>query len=112
MKRPAPLVAGNWKMNGLRANLAQIDAVKNGLGSGSASEVWIFPPATLLQSASALAAGSPLKIGAQDCHEGISGPFTGDLSAAMLKESSLAIAKDAAAIPKQAYVSGPKPPPR
>src|SRR5262245_46135006 len=86
MIRPELLVAGNWKMNGLRADLAQIEAVKAGVSPASPVQVWIFPPATLLHAAASLSAGSPLKIGAQDCHTGRAGAFTGDLSAAMLKD--------------------------
>jgi triosephosphate isomerase len=84
---PELLVAGNWKMNGLRSDLEQIEAVKAGLGPASPVKVWIFPPATLLQSAASLIPGSALKIGAQDCHTARSGAFTGDLSAAMLKDA-------------------------
>jgi triosephosphate isomerase len=87
MIRPELLVAGNWKMNGLRADLAQIEAVKAGLGPASAVKVWIFPPATLIQAAASLIPGSSIKIGAQDCHTGRAGAFTGDLSAAMLKDA-------------------------
>jgi triosephosphate isomerase len=84
---PELLVAGNWKMNGLRADLAHIEAVKAGVGPAGPVKVWIFPPATLLQSAASLAAGSSLEIGAQDCHTERAGAFTGDLSAAMLKDA-------------------------
>jgi triosephosphate isomerase len=87
---PELLVAGNWKMNGLRADLAQIGAVKAGLDAASPVKVWIFPPATLIHAAASLSAGSALQIGAQDCHIGRAGPFTGDLSAAMLKDAGAA----------------------
>jgi triosephosphate isomerase (TIM) len=84
---PELLVAGNWKMNGLRADLAQIEAVKAALTPASPVKVWVFPPATLIQAAASLSAGTPLKIGAQDCRAERSGAFTGDLSAAMLKDA-------------------------
>jgi triosephosphate isomerase len=84
---PELLVAGNWKMNGFRADLAQIEAVKAGLATASPVQVWIFPPATLLHAAASLIAASALKIGAQDCHSERAGAFTGDLSAAMLKDA-------------------------
>jgi triosephosphate isomerase len=90
MMRPELLVAGNWKMNGLRADLAQIEAVKAGIGPASPTQVWIFPPATILHAAASLCIGSPLKIGAQDCHAGRAGAFTGDLSAAMLRDAGAA----------------------
>ena len=81
------IIAGNWKMNGTRADLAQIEAVKAGIGAAPPSRVWIFPPATLIHAAASLAAGSPLKIGAQDCHAEVSGAFTGDISAPILKDA-------------------------
>jgi triosephosphate isomerase (TIM) len=83
-----PLVAGNWKMNGLRASLDQIKAMAEGV-KGSLSEkveTLICPPATLLYVATALCDDSPLLIGAQDCHEKVSGAHTGDISAEMIAE--------------------------
>lgn len=85
--RRKPLVAGNWKMNGLRADLAQVEAVRAGLPTPLAVDVLICPPATLLSAAANAAAGSPAGIGAQDCHSAGSGAFTGDLSAGMLKDA-------------------------
>jgi triosephosphate isomerase len=87
MIRPELLVAGNWKMNGLRADLAQIEAVKAGINPASPVKVWIFPPATLIQAAASLIPGSRIKIGGQDCHTQRAGAYTGDLSAAMLKDA-------------------------
>jgi triosephosphate isomerase len=87
---PELVVAGNWKMNGLRADLAQIEAVKAAIDPASPVKVWIFPPATLIQAAASLSAASTVKIGAQDCHTGQAGAFTGDLSAAMLKDAGAA----------------------
>jgi triosephosphate isomerase len=80
-----PLVAGNWKMNGLDASLAELDAVKAGLGR-SRAEVAICPPATLIAKAVERAAGSPILIGAQDCHPAASGAHTGDISAEMIAD--------------------------
>jgi len=80
-----PLVAGNWKMNGLQASLAEIDALKARLGR-SRAEVALCPPATLLAKAVERAAGSPILIGAQDCHPAASGAHTGDLSAEMIAD--------------------------
>ncbi len=74
-------------MNGLRANLAEIEAVKAGTGSSDAIDILLFPPATLVHAAAALAHGSPIGIGAQDCHTQNAGAFTGDLSAPMLKDA-------------------------
>ncbi|MCV9965373.1 triose-phosphate isomerase [Pararhizobium sp. BT-229] len=83
-----PLVAGNWKMNGLRASLDQIKAMAEGV-KGELSEkveTLICPPATLLYVATALCDDSPLLIGAQDCHEKVSGAHTGDVSAEMIAD--------------------------
>ncbi|TCM57378.1 triosephosphate isomerase [Rhizobium sp. PP-F2F-G48] len=83
-----PLVAGNWKMNGLRASLDQIKAMAEGV-KGPLSEkveVLICPPATLLYVATALCDDSPLAIGAQDCHVAVSGAHTGDISAEMVAD--------------------------
>ncbi|MFT4077962.1 triose-phosphate isomerase [Rhodomicrobium sp.] len=88
MSGPKLYVAGNWKMNGLRPDLAQIQAIRDGIASvENAPDVTVFPPATLLHAASQIVEGSSVEIGAQDCHVGERGPFTGDLSALMLKES-------------------------
>ena len=83
-----PLVAGNWKMNGVRASLDQIKAMAEGVkGPLSAKvEALICPPATLLYVATALCTDSPLAIGAQDCHQKVSGAHTGDISAEMIAD--------------------------
>ncbi len=83
-----PLVAGNWKMNGLRASLDQIRAVANGLDTSLSGKIdtLLCPPMTLLYVATALAEDHPLFIGAQDCHIEASGPHTGDISAEMIAD--------------------------
>ena len=81
-----PLVAGNWKMNGLRASLAEIAAVKAGMGSATC-DVTICPPATLIAEAAAQAAGSALMIGGQDCDTAATGAHTGDISAEMIADA-------------------------
>jgi triosephosphate isomerase (TIM) len=86
MARLRPLVAGNWKMNGTVASLAEIEAVKAGI-AGVASDVAICPPATLIAAAARVADGSPLLIGGQDCDPASSGAHTGDISAEMIKDS-------------------------
>jgi triosephosphate isomerase len=92
MTKPKPLVAGNWKMNGLRASLSEIaairDAVRHG-GSGRA-EVLVCPPATLIAAAADLCQGSAVALGAQDCHAKPSGAHTGDISAQMLGDAGAA----------------------
>jgi triosephosphate isomerase len=89
MARPQPLVAGNWKMNGMLADLAEIEAMRDAVEAGGAgrAEVLICPPATLIVAAAKLVQGSRLKIGGQSCRSEISGAYTGDISAAMLKDA-------------------------
>jgi triosephosphate isomerase (TIM) len=87
MRPRHPLVAGNWKMNGLRASAAEVDKVIRGAGGLPGVDVMVCPPATLLAQFAAAARGGPVRIGAQDCHAEPSGAFTGDLSAEMLKDA-------------------------
>jgi triosephosphate isomerase len=83
-----PLVAGNWKMNGLTAAATELAAIRQGAQALVASvDLMVCPPATLLAAFAAAAAGSPLLIGGQDCHAEASGAFTGDVSAEMLKDA-------------------------
>lgn len=82
-----PLIAGNWKMFGRRADLSQIGALAAALDGVSADiEIAICPPATLLAAAVETAAGSRIGIGAQDCRAGADGAFTGDINAAMIAD--------------------------
>jgi triosephosphate isomerase (TIM) len=83
------LVAGNWKMNGLRSAAAEIDAVIAALSAGAPpnADVMICPPATLLADFAMRAAGRLLTIGAQDCHTAEAGAHTGDISAEMLADA-------------------------
>lgn len=80
------LLAGNWKMNGLRAALAEIRALGRGLAEVQGAEVVICPPATLAAEAVKAAEGTRIAIGGQDCHTHRSGAFTGDISAPMLRD--------------------------
>jgi triosephosphate isomerase len=83
-----PLVAGNWKMNGLRGSSAELVKIIEGAGAVAAkADVMVCPPATLLAAFASLAQGTPVAIGAQDCHAEPSGAFTGDLSAEMLRDA-------------------------
>jgi triosephosphate isomerase len=83
-----PLVAGNWKMNGLAAQLAEARGVRDGLGEAAASvDVMICPPATLLAPMAWTLKGSKVLLGGQDCHSSKSGAFTGDISAEMLADA-------------------------
>src|SRR5262245_33091121 len=82
-----PLVAGNWKMNGLRSSAAEFTGIVAGAQKPASVVLSVCPPATLLALFAAAAKGTPVRIGAQDCHAEPSGPFTGDLSAEMLKDA-------------------------
>ncbi len=84
-----PLVAGNWKMNGTRAMLAQIDTLSTGLGGAAAApcDVMICPPATLLGAIAGRVAGTSIQVGGQDCHAKVSGAHTGDIAAEMLADA-------------------------
>jgi triosephosphate isomerase len=82
------LVAGNWKMNGLAAAKAEVEALLGALKARAPrTAVSICPPATLLALFAPLVRGSPVALGGQDCHPEASGAFTGDISAAMLKDA-------------------------
>jgi triosephosphate isomerase len=83
---PRPLVAGNWKMNGLGSSLAELEKMIEGAGAATA-DLMICPPATLLKRFADAAQGSQIAIGAQDCHAEPSGAYTGDISAEMLADS-------------------------
>jgi triosephosphate isomerase len=84
-----PFVAGNWKMNGDRNALQEIKAIALGLDGKLAERLdsLICPPATLLYLAVSTALDTPLMIGAQDCHQDVSGAHTGDISAPMIKDT-------------------------
>ncbi|MEM7528249.1 MAG: triose-phosphate isomerase [Pseudomonadota bacterium] len=81
-----PLVAGNWKMNGLAASRGELDALKEGL-SDAAVDIVLCPPATLIAAFAVAAEGSAIAIGGQDCHAAASGAHTGDISAEMLADA-------------------------
>jgi len=84
-----PLVAGNWKMNGLTASLAEIKAMREAVDAGKAgaAELAVCPPATLLAQAAWALKGGKVSLGAQDCHAQASGAFTGDIAAPMIKDA-------------------------
>ncbi|MCB1472470.1 MAG: triose-phosphate isomerase [Rhodobiaceae bacterium] len=83
-----PLVAGNWKMNGLRAGLPVISEIAQAAAALSPHvDLMICPPATLVASAAQAAKGTLLAIGGQDCHAKASGAHTGDISAQMLADA-------------------------
>lgn len=79
---PKKLAAGNWKMNGVTAALAELDMLA---GRENGCDVLICPPATLITAA--VAHAGEIAIGGQDCHARESGAHTGDVSAAMLRDA-------------------------
>ena len=83
-----PLVAGNWKMNGLKASTAELGSIMAGAaGLSGKTELMVCPPATLIAAFAEQARGSAIAIGGQDCHAEAAGAFTGDVSAEMLKDA-------------------------
>ena len=86
-----PLIAGNWKMYGLSASLAEIAALRAAVDNvAGAVEIVICPPATLLAQANYALRGAPYRLGGQDCHTAKEGAHTGDIAAAMLKDAGAA----------------------
>jgi triosephosphate isomerase len=79
------LIAGNWKMNGLRASAAELDAIIAG-AKGASAEVLICPPFTLVDRFVTAAKGGAVTIGAQDCHAKDSGAHTGCVAAPMIAD--------------------------
>ena len=90
MTAPTPLIAGNWKMNGDAAALAEARATAAGLGTTSV-RVAICPPATLVSRAAAALSGTAVAVGGQDCRAEPSGAFTGDIAAAMLADAGASL---------------------
>ena len=82
-----PLVAGNWKMNGLRSALCELVEIARGAARIRDADIMVCPPATLIAEFAAAARDTTVRIGAQDCHCEPAGAFTGDLSAEMLKDA-------------------------
>jgi triosephosphate isomerase len=83
-----PLVAGNWKMHGLKASVTELGQVMQGsAGLWRNVDLMICPPATQLLTFAAVALGSKVQIGAQDCHSEASGAYTGDISAEMIADT-------------------------
>ncbi|MGB5865081.1 MAG: triose-phosphate isomerase [Sulfitobacter sp.] len=80
------LAAGNWKMNGTAASLAELSALGD-LDIPDGTDVLVCPPATLISRACEVASGGTIAIGAQDCHTTRSGAHTGDISAEMIADT-------------------------
>ena len=78
-----PLIAGNWKMNGLQQSATELAAIIEGAGPlATRMDLLVCPPAPLIAGFAVRARNSPVAIGGQDCHAQASGAFTGDISAA------------------------------
>ena len=84
-----PLIAGNWKMNGLRASIAEFEAMVAGASKvAGKADLLVCPPATLIAAFAAKLSGSKsMALGGQDCHSKPSGAHTGDISAEMLADA-------------------------
>jgi triosephosphate isomerase len=81
-----PLVAGNWKMNGLAVSEGELTKIVNG-AAGIKADLMVCPPATLIADFAAASRSSAVTIGGQDCHAAVSGAHTGDIAAEMLKDA-------------------------
>ncbi len=86
MPKPCKLAAGNWKMNGLRADLSEAESLARAFTAASCG-ILICPPATLIAPMAEALAGSAVMVGAQDCHPAEKGAHTGDISAQMLVDA-------------------------
>ncbi|WP_024518786.1 triose-phosphate isomerase [Bradyrhizobium sp. Tv2a-2] len=83
-----PLIAGNWKMNGLKASMGELEAMMAGApGVAAKADLLVCPPATLVAAFAEKARGTAVAVGAQDCHPKPSGAHTGDISAEMLADA-------------------------
>jgi triosephosphate isomerase len=80
-----PYIVGNWKMNGLRGALTEARAIDRAAQRYPKVQVALAPPATLIHRMNEVV--QAIGVGGQDCHSQDSGAFTGDLSAAMLKDA-------------------------
>ena len=84
------LIAGNWKMNGQKASLAEIAKLRLGVekdGLAGKADIMICPPATLIGLFAEALKDSGIAVGAQNCHKAASGAYTGEVSAPMLADA-------------------------
>ena len=87
-----PIIAGNWKMHGLEASLAEVRAMVAAVEARpSAARVAICPPATLIHRLTELVGGTLIEVGGQDCRAEVQGAYTGDISAEMLADAGAAL---------------------
>ncbi len=89
MSKRRPLVAGNWKMHGLKASVAEFGRIAEGYDAALKAKVdlLVCPPATLMSTLAVAALGSRIGIGGQDCHAKESGAYTGDIAAEMIADT-------------------------
>jgi triosephosphate isomerase len=88
MKQSVKLIVGNWKMNGLQADLAETLSLAQALEAQPvAGRTVICPPATLIERMARAVSGSAIEIGAQDAHAMPNGAYTGSVSAPMLADA-------------------------
>ncbi len=80
-----PYIVGNWKMNGTRAMLAEARAISRSAARYPQVAIGLAPPFTLVNGMAE--AAEEIAVGGQDCHTQVSGAFTGDVSAAMLRDA-------------------------
>jgi len=85
-----PLVAGNWKMNGLKASIGELEKIIAGAKKLANVDLMVCPPATLIARFATAARESSVAIGGQDCHAEPAGAYTGDIAAEMLKDAGAA----------------------
>ncbi len=79
-----PLIAGNWKMHGTLREAARLaEGVREGV---KGADLLVCPPAVHLHPVAVVLLGSPVAVGAQDCHAAAKGAHTGDLSAEMVRD--------------------------
>jgi triosephosphate isomerase (TIM) len=86
MSAPVPLIAGNWKMNGLAASVAEARAIADGCRNAPV-RIAICPPSVLIHRMSEALAGTTVVVGGQDAHWDDCGAFTGDVSTEMLADA-------------------------
>lgn len=80
------IAAGNWKMNGIRSDLDELQTLTQTHGDSTVAVI-LCPPAPLLFPACKIAQGSNVAIGAQDCHTNATGAHTGDIAAPMIADT-------------------------
>jgi triosephosphate isomerase (TIM) len=81
------MIAGNWKMNGVAADLNEALQIAQGAKKATEVDVMLCPPATLIERMRQLALGAPLILGGQDCRPEACGAHTGDISAEMVRDA-------------------------